>query len=680
MSFAWPTQGCGMKNHLTVRPMVDVRQMYAQQIDAARMALIRGDRTAAAESFRAAIGLGRDNPSLQRDLAPALVNLAKLEQELGRPTEAERLLLESLEIGERLFGPDHPSLSVVLNELSRLHIRQSHHARAHAVLERLLRISRTKGEENPEVATALAGLGLVLRGLGNHDAAEHRYRDALRIREKVLAPDHMAIVVTLEQLSDTCAAQGNCAEAIRLLQRALPKREAALGPHHATVRALRSRIATLDYRGTSAIPSVMSPKSTAALPAPAPVRAAVAVTDATAVTPQRPASIAPAPAPRRSNELVFLYEPEVAVSQPAAVPQPAYQPRARIATPTSSLAVANPSPLTSPTRLAPTAHPAHSAQAAAPALRATPEPFATSAQVAPRARSGLPNSVADMAISVTPLFNFDEVASSIPSGSSAARGSVARYDVAHVDWRPNPLPVVVDSHERAPRRRTALYASVGLAAAALVTAALTFHSNEDTVSDYVAARADVIQAGVAVAPSAAATLQLLAPGAQPKSRAAAVTHPELPSAPVAPRSLARLSLPSISTTNVDSLVRASTSAGRDSHPDQIGTAGGLQSTSFTDDASGRPPVLIGSAPIPYFPDALRSQRTEGEVVVRFRVDERGRVDASSMKVVKSDHELFTLAVRSVLPRFRFTPARSPAPESKPRSEWVDFRAEFTAKN
>jgi hypothetical protein len=66
--------------------------------------------------------------------------------------------------------------------------------------------------------------------------------------------------------------------------------------------------------------------------------------------------------------------------------------------------------------------------------------------------------------------------------------------------------------------------------------------------------------------------------------------------------------------------------------------------------------------------------------MRFRVDEHGRIDMSSVKVVKSDHELFTLAVRNVLPRFRFEPARSPAPESKPRADWVDFRAEFAAKN
>jgi hypothetical protein len=48
--------------------------------------------------------------------------------------------------------------------------------------------------------------------------------------------------------------------------------------------------------------------------------------------------------------------------------------------------------------------------------------------------------------------------------------------------------------------------------------------------------------------------------------------------------------------------------------------------------------------------------------------------------VKSDHELFTAAVRRTLSRFRFEPARTPAPESKPRAEWVDFRVEFTVKN
>jgi TonB family protein len=129
-------------------------------------------------------------------------------------------------------------------------------------------------------------------------------------------------------------------------------------------------------------------------------------------------------------------------------------------------------------------------------------------------------------------------------------------------------------------------------------------------------------------------------------------------------------------TNVDSMVRAATKGGRESLTDQIGT--GVIQASRLDDAGARPAALVGPAPIPRFPDELRSQWSEGEVVLRFRVDTRGRVDGSSVKVLMSDHDLFTAAVRNVLPRFRFEPARSAAPESKPIPDWVDYRVLFTA--
>jgi hypothetical protein len=48
-----------------------------------------------------------------------------------------------------------------------------------------------------------------------------------------------------------------------------------------------------------------------------------------------------------------------------------------------------------------------------------------------------------------------------------------------------------------------------------------------------------------------------------------------------------------------------------------------------------------------------------------------------MIVIKSDHALFTDAVRNVLPRFRFVPARSPAPASKPVVAWVTLPFVFT---
>src|SRR4051794_8137580 len=103
--------------------MADEKRIYAEQMDAARAALSRGDHAAAGVAFRWAIEVAQRDSSLAPELVPALVHLAKLEQELGRALEAERLLDEALETGERCFGAEHPSLGAVLNELSRLHIR-----------------------------------------------------------------------------------------------------------------------------------------------------------------------------------------------------------------------------------------------------------------------------------------------------------------------------------------------------------------------------------------------------------------------------------------------------------------------------------------------------------------------------------------------------------------------------
>jgi TonB family protein len=85
-------------------------------------------------------------------------------------------------------------------------------------------------------------------------------------------------------------------------------------------------------------------------------------------------------------------------------------------------------------------------------------------------------------------------------------------------------------------------------------------------------------------------------------------------------------------------------------------------------------------PDPGFPDALlRSGTREGQVVVRFMVNDLGRVDVPSMIVERSDDELFTEAVRDVLPLFRFEPARTLGLESRPVAAWVSVPFRFTTK-
>ena len=151
-----------------------------------------------------------------------------------------------------------------------------------------------------------------------------------------------------------------------------------------------------------------------------------------------------------------------------------------------------------------------------------------------------------------------------------------------------------------------------------------------------------------------------------------------PSVPAAMASLRRLVVPKVALPSVDSLVGAATKVARGADSEPI-AGGGLLTPAQHEERRVTAPVLI-SAPTLRFPDELRAQRVEGEVVVELRVNEKGRVEPSSMRVVRSEHELFTAAVRSVLPRFRFEPARSAAPESKPQAAWVQFRAQFTARS
>lgn len=59
---------------------------------------------------------------------------------------------------------------------------------------------------------------------------------------------------------------------------------------------------------------------------------------------------------------------------------------------------------------------------------------------------------------------------------------------------------------------------------------------------------------------------------------------------------------------------------------------------------------------PRYPDLLRDQKLEGEVLAQFVVDRDGRADMNTFKVLKSSHELFTAAVRGALPAMQFVPA------------------------
>jgi TonB family protein len=86
-----------------------------------------------------------------------------------------------------------------------------------------------------------------------------------------------------------------------------------------------------------------------------------------------------------------------------------------------------------------------------------------------------------------------------------------------------------------------------------------------------------------------------------------------------------------------------------------------------------PVALERRSPLPRYPEALRSWRTEGVARLTFVVDTLGRVEMGTVKVLESSHPAFAASVRATLPRMRFRPARI---GERPVRQLVEFPITF----
>ena len=86
-----------------------------------------------------------------------------------------------------------------------------------------------------------------------------------------------------------------------------------------------------------------------------------------------------------------------------------------------------------------------------------------------------------------------------------------------------------------------------------------------------------------------------------------------------------------------------------------GGAGAVDAPFRAEQVEKQVALVPGGAP-PRYPEVLRKSGVEGQVIVLFVVDERGRFEEESVRFVRSDNRLFEDAVRVALRRMRFIPA------------------------
>ncbi|MCZ6690767.1 MAG: serine/threonine-protein kinase [Planctomycetota bacterium] len=191
-----------LANFLLVRSLLD-RERLAEA------------RELAEESWRATRDLEPENLARQSSLS----TLARMHKSEGDYGEAERLLLELIDVRKRTHGALHPDTLGAQNNLGSVYYSQERFPEAAAVFSEVLEAARDLlGPEHPHTLRALSNLANAQRGSGNLDEAEESLRFVLGIQRAELEEDHRDVLTTMVNLGRVLQAQGDSEDAESLLR------------------------------------------------------------------------------------------------------------------------------------------------------------------------------------------------------------------------------------------------------------------------------------------------------------------------------------------------------------------------------------------------------------------------------------------------------------------------------
>ena len=154
-------------------------------------------------------------------------NLTLALRNLGRYDEALQEARTTVDVFQKILGPEHPDLSRALFTLGTTLYHMAHYEEAEAVLRRGVAVARKNLGEHPTTATALNNLGLVLMDWHGLDEAEQVFAEALRIETAQLGPSHNGTLITASNLGYVHGLQGKLEQAESELRDVLARDRAA---------------------------------------------------------------------------------------------------------------------------------------------------------------------------------------------------------------------------------------------------------------------------------------------------------------------------------------------------------------------------------------------------------------------------------------------------------------------
>jgi serine/threonine protein kinase/tetratricopeptide (TPR) repeat protein len=188
--------------------------------------------------------LGENQPAV----ALTMDNLAFVLLDRGLPSQAEEEEKQALELLRKDFGrsnPNDPNLATGINNLGLIVSAEGRVNEAEGLCQQALDMRRKIPGDDLEVAASLDDLALILRKQKQLSKAELLAREALAIRRKVLGDDHPAVAASLDDLASVLQDEKQWNEANKAYDEALEIQERRYGPEHPQIATTLNNLALL---------------------------------------------------------------------------------------------------------------------------------------------------------------------------------------------------------------------------------------------------------------------------------------------------------------------------------------------------------------------------------------------------------------------------------------------------
>jgi len=192
--------------------------------------------------------LGPEHP----DTLTSMNDLALDLDDSGHYAEAEKLEREALDISRRVLGLEHPDTLMLMSNLGNTLWQEGHYPEAEKLNRETLGIQRrVLGPEHPGTLRSMNNLATDLDD--SDPEAEKLFRETLDIKRRVLGPEHPDTLLAMSNLAYVLGDKGRYAEAEKLHRETVDLRRGVLGPEHPdTLKSMTNLAIVLSREGRNA--------------------------------------------------------------------------------------------------------------------------------------------------------------------------------------------------------------------------------------------------------------------------------------------------------------------------------------------------------------------------------------------------------------------------------------------